>query len=66
MFDKDSFLSEMTEVRKRKGITQMEMARRLNTSTAGVRSIEIGNPSLSRLADYLEVIGLDLNDIFVE
>lgn len=66
MFDKNSFLDELVEVRKRKGISKYSMAKLLHTSVTGINNIEKGNPSLSNLARYLEVLCLDLNDIFRE
>lgn len=56
MFDKNSFLDELVEVRKRKGISKYSMAKLLHTSVTGINNIEKGNPSLSNLARYLEIL----------
>lgn len=66
MFNKEDWLQELKEIRIRKGISLNEMALLIDTSASGVSSIEEGNPTLRKLAKYLEVLGFDLNDIFTE
>lgn len=60
-------MDELIEIRKDKGINQHQMARLIGIKQSGVQHIETNkNPTLKTLAKYIEVLGLDLNDIFAE
>lgn len=67
MFNNVDFAEELKEVRERKGIGITAMAKKLNTNISQIRRIECGqNITVYTLAQYLEVIGLDLLDVFKE
>lgn len=67
MFNNVGFAEELKEVRERKGIDINTMARKLNRTTRQIRRIECGqNITIYTLAQYLEVIGLDILDVFRE
>ena len=61
------FAAELKEIRERNGITLLQVAKALNTHTTQIKRIEAGqNITVNTLAEYLEVVGLDLLDIFRE
>lgn len=67
MFNNIDFAEELKEIREKKGISIKYIAKQLNTNAGQIHRIESGqNITVNTLAEYLEVIGLDILDIFRE
>lgn len=49
---------------KKKGLTSIEVAKRMNVTPAGLSNSINGNPSVDTLERIAEAIGCDISDLF--
>lgn len=56
---------KIVQLRKEKGISQLELANRLDTHNNQIRRIEVGegNPTINTLLDIAKELGVSVNDL---
>jgi len=68
MFDMERVGRKISELRKEKNMTQMELANRLNISFQAVSNWERGNsmPDISKLPELAEILGTSIDELLGE
>ena len=65
MFDMESIGRKISELRKQKNMTQMELADKMNISFQAVSNWERGNsmPDISKLPELAEILGVTIDEL---
>lgn len=68
MFDMQKIGKKISSLRKEKGLTQMELADRMNISYQAVSNWERGNtmPDISKLPELAEIFGVSIEELLCD